>query len=82
MKITVYGAGCHRCRETEQVVRNVSAELDLAADIERRSDWKAIIGARVVATPATEIDGEIRLFGRIPTPADVKSWLSFVGAEA
>jgi len=75
MRITVYGPGCYRCHETEQVVLNVLAELDIAADVEKVSDWKTMVKAGVLATPAVAVDGQIRLSGRIPTPADVRGWL-------
>jgi small redox-active disulfide protein 2 len=75
MKITIYGPGCHRCHETEQVVRSAVAELGIAADIDKVSDLKAIIAAGVIATPAVAIDGEIKLYGRIPSPAEIRSFL-------
>ncbi len=81
MKITVYGPGCYRCQETERVVLNVLAELDIAADVEKVSDWKAGVLAGVLATPAVAIDGQIMLSGRIPTPADVKGWLERRGTK-
>ncbi len=81
MKITVYGPGCQRCHETERVVRVVVAELGIAAEVEKVSDWKAMVAAGVLATPAVAIDGQIRLSGRIPTPADVRSWLGHAEAK-
>ena len=81
MKITVYGPGCQRCIETERVVRSVVAELGIAAEVEKVSDWKAMVAAGVLATPAVAIDGQIKLSGRIPTPADVRSWLAHTEAK-
>lgn len=76
MVITVYGPGCARCFETERVVRNVLAELQHDADLQKVSDYQAMAAAGVLATPAVAIDGVIKLSGRIPKPDEVKAWLA------
>ncbi len=82
MKITVYGPGCYRCHETERLVRNVVATLGVDADIEKVSDWKAMAAAGVLATPAVAVDGLLKLSGRIPTAAEVQSWVVGVALKA
>jgi small redox-active disulfide protein 2 len=76
MVITVYGPGCARCYETERVVRNVLAELQSDADLQKVSDYKAMAAAGVMATPAVAIDGVVKLSGRIPKREEVKAWLT------
>ena len=76
MVITVYGPGCARCYETERVVRNVLAELQHDADLQKVTDYKAIAVAGVMATPAVAIDGVIKLSGRIPKREEVRAWLT------
>jgi small redox-active disulfide protein 2 len=76
MKIVVYGPGCARCRQTEQTVRSVLAELDIAVDIEKISDFQAMAAAGVLATPAVTVDGVMKVSGRIPKPEEVKAWLT------
>jgi small redox-active disulfide protein 2 len=76
MTIIVYGPGCPRCHETERVVRNVLAELDLAADLQEVTDYQAMAAAGVLATPAVSIDGVIKVSGRIPRRDEVRGWLN------
>ena len=76
MVITVYGPGCARCYETERVVRNVLAELQSDADLQKVTDYQQIAAAGVMATPAVAVDGVIRLAGRIPKRDEVKAWLT------
>ena len=76
MKIVVYGPGCARCRQTEQTVRSVLAELDIAVDIEKISDFQAMAAACVLATPAVTVDGVMKMSRRIPKPEEVKAWLT------
>ena len=76
MVITVYGPGCARCYETERLVRNVLAELQHDAVLQKVSDYKAIAAAGVMATPAVAVDGLVKLSGRIPTREEVRAWLT------
>ena len=75
MLITVFGPGCARCHETERIVRNVLAELQHDADLQKVSDYQAMAAAGVRAIPAVSIDGVIKLSGRIPKADEVKAWL-------
>jgi small redox-active disulfide protein 2 len=75
MKIVVYGPGCARCHETERVVRNVLAEMNVSADVQKISDYQAMAEAGVVATPAVSIDGVLKITGRVPKREEVQSWL-------
>jgi hypothetical protein len=58
------------------VVRNVLAELQSDADLQKVSDYPAMAAAGVLTTPAVAIDGVIKLSGRIPTREEVKAWLA------
>jgi len=76
MKIIVYGPGCARCHETERIVRNVLARLNVSADLQKVSDYKAMAEAGVVATPAVSVDGVLKITGRIPRSEEVQGWLA------
>ena len=75
MHIVVYGPGCARCHETERVVRKVLAELQCDADLQKVSDYQAMVAAGVLATPAVSVDGIIKVSGRTPKAEEVKTWL-------
>ena len=76
MKIIVYGPGCARCHETERLVRAAAAEADIAADIEKVSDFAAMAKAGVLTTPAVAVNGVVKSTGRIPDKKEIKTWLS------
>ena len=75
-KITVYGPGCSKCRQTEELVRNVLAESGVAAEIEKVSDVRAMVKAGIIATPAVAVDGVVKVSGRVPHPDEVKNWVT------
>jgi small redox-active disulfide protein 2 len=75
MEIKVLGPGCPKCRQTENVVKEAVAEAGVSADVEKVTDVMKIAGYGVLGTPAVVVDGEVKSVGKIPSKADVKSWL-------
>jgi small redox-active disulfide protein 2 len=75
MEIKVLGPGCPKCQQTEKVVKEAVAESGVAANIEKVTDVMKIAGYGVFGTPAVVVDGEVRSVGKIPSKADVVSWL-------
>lgn len=74
-KIAVYGPGCMKCRETEEIVRRAVEETGIQATIEHVTDMQAIVAAGVMSTPAVAVDGVVKLAGRIPRAGEVREWL-------
>lgn len=75
MKITVYGTGCARCRETEAVVRSAIAASGVAAEVEHVSDMRAIVEQGILMTPTVAVDGLVKVSGRVPSAHEVRGWL-------
>jgi small redox-active disulfide protein 2 len=76
VKITVYGPGCARCKQTEEIVRRAIAAAGGEAELEKVSEMREIAQAGVMSTPAVAVDGVVKLAGRVPTPEEVRGWLS------
>ncbi len=75
MEIKVLGPGCPKCKQAEEVVREAVQDSGIAADIEKVTDVMKIAGYGVFGTPAVVIDGEVKSVGKVPTKADIISWL-------
>jgi small redox-active disulfide protein 2 len=75
MEIKVLGPGCAKCKKTEEIVKQAVADAEAQATVEKVTDLMKIAGFGVFGTPAVVIDGEVKSVGKVPTPADVKSWL-------
>jgi len=76
MKIEVLGMGCPKCRKLYENVRVATKELNLQADIVKVEDIQKITEYAVLATPALVVDGEVKAAGRIPSPEEIKKWIS------
>ena len=75
MEIKVLGPGCKKCHETEKVVKEVVKETGLDASVEYITDIAKIAGYGIFSTPGVIIDGKVKSTGKVPSKAEVKSWL-------
>jgi len=75
MDIKILGPGCPKCAQTEKIVKETVEEYGVDATIEKVTDVMEIAGYGVFGTPAVVIDGEVKIVGKIPRKADIKSWI-------
>ncbi len=71
-KISVYGPGCMKCKQTEALVRQVVTETGTDATVEKVTDFQAIAAAGILSTPAVAVDGVVKLKGRVPTAEELR----------
>ncbi|MBX7139207.1 MAG: TM0996/MTH895 family glutaredoxin-like protein [Oligoflexia bacterium] len=71
MKLQVLGTGCSRCRTLVERVKEATALLSTAADIEKIEDIQAIARFGIMATPALVMDGKVLFSGRVPTTREI-----------
>ena len=76
LTIKVLGSGCANCKRVEQIVRKVVEEMTLQAEVIKVTEYPEIMKYNVMSTPGLVINEKIVSTGRIPTPAEVTSWLT------
>ena len=75
MKIKILGGGCSRCERLEKLAREAASETGIEAAFTKVKEIDAIMAYNVMNTPALVIDEEVVCSGRIPTHAEVTTWL-------
>jgi len=75
MEIKILGTGCAKCKTTEAVVEKVVAASGIEATIIKVEDIMEIMKYNVLSTPAIVIDGVVKIKGRVPSEAEVRSAL-------
>ncbi len=80
MEIKVLGTGCAKCKQLEKTVREAVAELGIDAEVEKVTELTDIMSYGIMSTPGLVVNGEVRLAGRLPKVAEVKSILERAGA--
>jgi small redox-active disulfide protein 2 len=75
MLIKVLGPGCKKCHEAEKVVREAVAEAGSDATVDYITDIAEIAKQGIFSTPAVVVDGNVKSVGKVPSKAEVKTWL-------
>ena len=76
MMIEILGTGCAKCDNLESVARTAADRLGLSYEIAHLRDINAIVQRGVMTTPALVIDGRVVSVGRVPSEAELDSWLT------
>lgn len=76
LTIKILGSGCANCKRVEQIARKVVAELGVEADVIKVTDYNDIMAYNVLSTPGLVINEKLLSTGRIPTPAEVTTWVA------
>jgi small redox-active disulfide protein 2 len=75
LKIEIFGAGCPKCKKTEELFMKALSEMNIAADLQHIKDMNEMINRGVMFTPAVFINGKKVLEGRVPTEAEVEKFI-------
>ena len=75
MNIQILGTGCAKCTTLAQVTAQAVAELGIVADISKVTDLKEIKAFGVMMTPALAVNGIVKVSGRVPGVAEIRSML-------
>ncbi len=72
MKIQVFGSGCHSCQKLYELVQQVIAHENIAAEVEYITDIHQLLELGFVQAPALAIDGRPVLAGFVPNEKQLK----------
>jgi small redox-active disulfide protein 2 len=76
LTIKVLGSGCANCKRVEQIARKIVQDMGLEAEIVKVTDYNDIAAYNVLSTPGLVVNEKLVSSGRIPTPAEVTTWLT------
>ena len=75
-KIQILGTGCPKCKKLTQAAETAARELNMEYELEKVTDINEIIAFGVMMTPALVVDGEVKIVGKVPSPAELKAILA------
>jgi small redox-active disulfide protein 2 len=74
--LQILGTGCPNCRLLTERAERAAQELGLDYRLEKVTELERIFDFGVVATPALVVDGEIKVFGHVPSAARLEELLA------
>ena len=75
MDIKVLGTGCTKCKNLENLTREIVAQNGIDATVTKVEDIMEIMQFGVMTTPALVIDGQVVVKGKVPSAEEMKKLL-------
>ena len=75
MRIEILGTGCPKCKKTAENAEKAVKMVGGDAEVVKVQDINDIMEYGVMMTPALAIDGEVKIAGKVPSPAQIAEWI-------
>lgn len=75
VEIKILGSCCGNCDKVVALVKDVVAEKNLSATVQKITDYKEIVGYGIMRTPGLVVDGKVVVYGRVPSREEIGGWL-------
>ena len=75
LNIKVVGSGCFNCIKLEQFCREVVAENNIEANIEKITDLNKFAELGILMTPGLIINNKVISSGKLPSKTTLEHWI-------
>ena len=76
LTVKILGPGCQNCKNLEAIARKAIADFGLQAEVIKVTEWPEIKKYPILATPGLVINEKLVSAGRIPSEAEVMTWIA------
>lgn len=76
LTIKILGSGCPNCKKVEAIARKAVDGLGIETEFIKVTDMRQIMQYPILSTPGLVIDEQVVSSGRIPSEAEVTTWLA------
>jgi small redox-active disulfide protein 2 len=81
LTIKILGTGCPNCKKVEQIARLAANQMAMEAEFVKVTDFNQIMDYPILSTPGLVINEKVVCSGRIPSEAEVVTWLADASME-
>jgi small redox-active disulfide protein 2 len=82
LTVKILGSGCANCKKVEAIAHQAIETMGMQAEFIKVTDYNQIMDYNIMSTPGLVINEKLVCAGRIPTPAEVTTWLTNAEMEA
>jgi small redox-active disulfide protein 2 len=75
LNIKVVGSGCFNCNKLEQLCREVVADNNIDAEIEKITDINTFADLGIMITPGLLLNNTVVSSGKIPSKESLEKWI-------
>jgi len=76
LTIKVVGSGCANCKKLEAVTRQVVDQMAVEAEVIKVTEYPDIMAYNIMSTPGLVINEKVVSSGRIPSPAEITTFVT------
>lgn len=76
LTIKILGSGCPNCKKVEEISRRAAGSLGIEAEFIKVTDFARITEYAILSTPGLVVNEQVVCSGRIPSEAEVTTWLT------
>jgi small redox-active disulfide protein 2 len=76
LNIKVLGPGCENCKKLAYLTDRAVTNLSIEAKIEKVTDYAEIMKYPILSTPGLVIDEKLVVSGRVPSEAEITTFLT------
>jgi small redox-active disulfide protein 2 len=76
LNIKILGSGCPNCKKLEALTRQAVEQLAIESEVTKVTDYADIMAYNIMATPGLVINEKVVSTGRIPSSAEITTFLT------
>jgi small redox-active disulfide protein 2 len=76
LTIKVLGSGCANCKKLEALTRQTIDQMGIQADVIKVTEYPDIMAYNIMSTPGLVVNEKVVSTGRIPSTAEITTWLT------
>ena len=82
LTIKVLGSGCANCKKLEALTRQAVSKLGIEAEVIKVTEYPEIMKYNIMSTPGLVVNEKVVSAGRIPSEAEITTFLTSALAVA